>query len=114
MKFLKYLMIVFLLAGTNVMAQNKEVKTITFKVYGVCNMCKERIENALDVGGVKNAVWNKDTHMVEVTYRTDKITEDDLHRLLNEAGHDTEKSQATDEQYSKVHDCCKYREHEEH
>ena len=95
-------------------ASAKEVKTISFQVSGVCGMCEERIENALDVSGVKKADYNVDTHQVEVIYRTDKISEDELHALLNEAGHDTEKSKATDEQYDNVHACCKYREHKDH
>ena len=114
MKFKKIILILLILTSFSVNAQDKEVKTITFKVSGVCGMCEERIENALDVKGVKSAEWDQDTHEVTVMYRTDKIDEDEMHKLLNEVGHDTEKSRATDEQYSTVHECCKYREHEDH
>lgn len=114
MKLIKYIPILFMLMSFSIKAQNKEVKTITIKVSGVCGMCEERIENALDVPGIKSANWNKENHLCEISYRTDKISEEEIHKLLNEAGHDTEKSTATDEQYSKVHDCCKYREHEDH
>ena len=114
MKFIKALSIIFILSIFSLQAQKKEVKTITFKVEGVCGMCEERIENALDVNGIKAVSWSSETHICEVTYRTDKITEEEMHKLLNEAGHDTEKSTATEEQYSTVHTCCKYREHEDH
>ncbi len=114
MKFFQSLIIIFILSLSTLSAQNKEVKTIKFEVNGVCGMCEERIENALDVSGVKAASWDRSTHMCEVTYRTDKISEDEIHKLLNEAGHDTEKSKATDEQYATVHKCCKYREDHDH
>jgi len=90
----------------------KNKKTIvetTFQVSGVCGMCEERIENALSVKGVKLASYNLDTEMCRVIYRSDKIDEATLHRLLNEVGHDTALSKATDEQYATVHRCCKYR-----
>ena len=77
-------------------------------------MCEERIENALDVKGIKVADWDRKTHKCQVTYRPDKISEEEIHKLLNEAGHDTDKSTATDEQYSRVQECCRYRELEDH
>ncbi len=77
-------------------------------------MCEERIENALDVKGIKAAEWNKTTKACEVSYRSDKITEEQIHALLNEAGHDTDKSKASEEQYGTVHACCKYREDTNH
>lgn len=114
MKFIKALSIIFILTTFSVQAQKKGVTTVSFEVSGICGMCEERIENALDVKGVKKAEYNTDTHMCEVVYNENKISEEELHKLLNEAGHDTEKSKATDEQYATVHSCCKYREHDDH
>ena len=113
MKKIKFLILFTTLLSFSAFAQ-KEVKTITIHVDGVCGMCKERIENALDVKGVKYATWDKQSHNCEIAYRTDKITEEELHVLLNEAGHDTEKSRASDSQYESVHECCKYRDHPDH
>lgn len=87
----------------------KAVVETTFQVSGVCGMCEERIENALSVKGVKLATYDLETQMCRVIYRSDKIEEATLHRLLNEVGHDTALSKATDEQYETVHGCCKYR-----
>jgi len=113
MKKIQILTIFFFAISFSVVAQ-KEVKTIIIDVDGVCGMCEERIENALDVKGVKIADWNKETHQCEITYRSDKISEEELHALLNEAGHDTDKSKASDEAYKTVHECCKYREDTNH
>lgn len=112
MKQLKILSILLFLS-VPLAAQNK-VETIEFGVAGICGMCKERIENALDVKGIKFAEYNQETHQCKVVYRTDKITEEEIHDLLNEVGHDTGKSKATDEQYARVHKCCRYREGHDH
>lgn len=88
----------------------KAVVETSFQVSGVCGMCKDRIENALSVKGVKMATWDRDTEMCRVIYRTDKVEEAELHRLINEVGHDTALSKASDEEYATVHECCKYRD----
>ena len=113
MKLYKLLALFLFVFSFSAMAQ-KEVKTIEINVSGVCGMCETRIENALDVKGIKMADWSESTHMCSITYRADKISEEEIHQLLNAAGHDTETHKATDEQYSGVHSCCKYREDQDH
>lgn len=100
-----------LLTGSGLAAQTVET---SFRVEGICEMCEERIEKAMDVKGVKMADYDLDTHTLSVAYNSKKISEDELHDLLNEAGHDTEKSKASDEQYDRVHACCKYRKGHDH
>ena len=102
------------LFSINADAQSKKIETISIKVEGICGMCKERIENALSVKGIKKASWDLETRMCEITYRKDKLTEKDIHKLLNAVGHDTEKSTASKEEYDKVHHCCKYRDMDTH
>lgn len=88
-------------------AQDK--KTITFKVYGNCGMCKKNIETALELKGVKSAVWNVDTKMVEVVFNPSVISEEKLHEAIAKAGYDTEKVRAKDENYNQLNMCCQYR-----
>lgn len=92
----------------------KKVETITFWVNSACGQCEQTIERAMDTKGVITADYNLDNQMLTVTYKTKKITEAQLHQLLNEVGYDTDKSICTDEQYSRVHHCCRYREMEKH
>jgi len=92
----------------------KEVKTIEFKVLGNCDQCKKRIENAAFVKGVKNAVWNEETKMLKVTFRADKVVEQQIHDAVAKAGHQTEKATANDAAYSELPDCCKYKEKDCH
>ena len=99
--------------SVNVFAQNK-TEEVTFWVAGVCGMCEKTIENALDVKGVIAADYDLESHKVKVIYKPAKITVEKMHQLINAVGYDTEKSAATEEQYSKVHGCCKYRSLDNH
>lgn len=87
----------------------KETST-TIKVSGVCGMCKNRIEEALYVAGIKSATWTIKTQMLTVSYKPKKITELKIHELVASVGHDTEKVKAKDEIYKKLPDCCLYRD----
>lgn len=106
---MKRLLVVFLLIIVNHVFSQKKIET-TIHVDGVCDMCKKRIERALDVPGIIYAEWDKKTHKLQVVYRPKKISEDRIHQLLNEAGHDTEKSKAPDDRYESLADCCRYRD----
>ena len=111
--FIKSLVLACLLiTGTTLQAQNT-IET-SFKVSGICGMCEDRIEKAVDVKGVKMANYDIDTHTLSIAFNSDKITEDEIHALINAVGHDTDKSKASDAQYDTVHGCCKYRENDDH
>jgi copper chaperone CopZ len=73
-------------------------------------MCEERIEKALDIPGIINAQWDKETKEITVAYKTKAIDEMTIHQRIADAGHDTEKVKAKDEVYANIHGCCKYRE----
>lgn len=90
--------------------QAQKSVTDTLWVDGVCGMCKDRIELAMDTKGVIAAGYDLHSKMLVVTYNPKKVGVADLHRKLNEVGHDTKASKASDEAYSKIHGCCKYRE----
>jgi len=84
--------------------------TTQFRVEGVCGMCEERIEAVLDVPGVVVADWDLASKELHVVYKPKKISEEQLHLLLNSVGHDTSKRRASDDQYAGIHSCCRYRE----
>lgn len=80
-----------------------------FKVYGACGMCETRIENAAkSVVGVTSADWNRETKMLTIEYDTEKVSLDDVHKKIAEAGHDTDKVRAKDEVYKGLPACCHY------
>ena len=84
-------------------------KTITFKVYGNCGMCKRTIEGSLkEVKGVKSATWDSEKKMMTVTYNPKKIEIMDIHKKIAGVGYDTDKVKAKDETYNGLHGCCQY------
>ncbi|MFT4778377.1 MAG: mercuric ion binding protein [Flavobacteriales bacterium] len=114
-----FALLVLSILPNEILAQ-KKVMDETFWVGGVCGMCEDRIEKALDVKGVKLADYDYDAQMLRVVYKTKMMNRAKLDVLLNAVGHDTKTSIASDEQYDGVHGCCKYRDpavqdqHKEH
>jgi copper chaperone CopZ len=112
MKRLIYPVIVFILSiQLNVLAQtgnDTNTETLEFMVYGNCGMCKSRIEKALKVDGIESATWDIDSKIAKVVFNPEKISEDKIHKLVSEVGHDTEKVLAKKETYDKLHTCCMY------
>lgn len=84
--------------------------TVSFKVYGVCVQCKQRIQKSLKIKGVQSASWDVATKMLTVTYDPSVITVDGLQDAVTAVGHDTEKRKAADDVYNKLPECCHYRE----
>ena len=101
---------IFLFFLTFLTAFNFQAQTTktSFIVNGMCGMCKERIESTLDVKGVTFASWSEETHLCNVTFNSNKISEKEIHQLLASKGHDTPICRATDQAYNNLHPCCHY------
>ncbi|MEL6813018.1 MAG: cation transporter [Bacteroidota bacterium] len=108
----RLVIIVLLLAGVTLQAQNKNAKA-AIEVDGVCLMCKSRIEKAsFKTKGVKHADWDVKTHVLRLIFDERKTSLDSIQANIAAVGHDTETVKATEEAYNSVHDCCKYRDEE--
>ncbi len=94
---------------TTTLAQDSKIIDTTFKVYGNCDQCKTRIEKAVKIDEVKYAKWNKSTKMLKIMFEN-SITSDSLQKRIASVGHDTEKYKASSETYSKLPNCCLYRD----
>jgi Cu(I)/Ag(I) efflux system membrane fusion protein len=88
----------------------KSLEHTTFKVSGLCEMCKDRIEKAaLSVIGVSKAFWDVNKKEASIDFDntiTDLIT---IQKAIAEAGHDTEPFKADDKTYNALPECCLYR-----
>ena len=120
MKKIIFLFSIFLIGFS---AQSQEVKKnknakVSFEVDGICGMCKKRIETAaLKTKGVKFAIWNVETHQLNVIIDERKTDVSILQKNILEVGHDVvgldkNKLEATEKAYNSVHPCCKYRDEE--
>ena len=87
-----------------------QLKTVSFKVSGNCEMCKERIEKvAKSVVGVGSANWNVADKQITVKFGQGKTSKEAIQKAIAMAGHDNEKFKAPDDVYNKLPECCLYR-----
>ncbi|MEO1485214.1 MAG: heavy-metal-associated domain-containing protein [Bacteroidota bacterium] len=105
-----FLILALMLLTFGLSAQEKN-KKMSFEVDGVCQMCKARIEKAaLNVNGVKYAVWDIPTHELALIVDERKTNAMEIKSALVAAGHDTKELKATEEAYNDLHFCCRYRD----
>jgi len=112
MKSVKYFFTIIILITTfNLTAQVNSGKDsiVIFKVFGNCEMCKDRIEKASKVKGIIKANWEIDTKLLTLLVNGSKSNLDKIHHRIAEAGHDTEKEKASDVTYNGLPECCHYR-----
>lgn len=82
----------------------------TIKVYGDCEMCKQRIERAAKATpGVRYAHWDMDSQTMLVEYLRTRTNPEKIQQMIAARGHDTEKYEAVDTSYTRLPDCCHYR-----
>jgi hypothetical protein len=84
------------------------VKTESFKVLGLCGMCKSRIEKTAKAEGATSAAWDSKTQMLTVTFDPSKTSKDALSKKIASVGHDTELYKAPDDVYENLPGCCHY------
>ncbi len=107
MKTLNLLLVFMILGITSVFAQ--DIKKEEFIVYGNCGMCEKRIEKAVtDLDGVESADWDREPKMILVSFNSDEVSLEEIHKAIAKAGHDTEDEKTEDEVYDELPGCCKY------
>lgn len=100
-----FLAIATLSLSTDSWAQQKKE---TFKVNGECGMCKSKIEKAAKAAGASYALWDVDTKVLTVKYKSSSTNKAKIQQQIAAVGYDTPDFKATDEAYNKLHECCKY------
>lgn len=106
MKFFILIQVLFFLVSGYASAQNTQ--TVTIHTSAQCGMCKETIETALyKVKGVVSASVDLETKNVIITYRTKKLTNDDLKKAITMAGYDADELPADTNSYNNLPECCK-------
>jgi outer membrane receptor for ferrienterochelin and colicins len=106
-----FLFIVTVFASLDLTAQVNKSKdsTVSFRVSGACEICKERIEKALEIKGVRSADWNVDSKMLNLVYSPTIISLLKVNKIIAGVGHDTELEKAKDAVYNELPACCHYR-----
>lgn len=114
MKFKNLILLIALVAVSHFGYSQSKTTEDTLRVEGNCQMCKERIELALDMKGVKFAQWSPETKNLIVAYRNDKVTEEEIRKAVAKAGHDNGDYKADDKVYKDLPFCCLYRDGNPH
>lgn len=116
MKFHQYLLLLCLVSANQlIFAQDVKNGTITstsFKVFGACDQCKNRIEAALKIKGVKVAIWDVDTQILALEYTASQVSLEKIQNKILSVGHDLVDKKAKDIIYKELPDCCHYRDTE--
>ncbi|MFI5133626.1 MAG: carboxypeptidase-like regulatory domain-containing protein [Chitinophagales bacterium] len=115
MKPFKYLAFIAAILLTQDLSYSQDLKpskdtTVSFKVFGACEQCKNRIEKAVKVKAVKSAIWDVDTKILLVVYNPGLISIDKIQDRIVAVGHDLENKKADDAVYNSLPQCCHYRE----
>ncbi len=104
-----YLLIIFTFVF--IYACNDAPKSVVDKalhVYGNCEKCKARIENAAKLKGVTNQDWNVNSKLLSCKIDTVITSVDELLKAIAKAGHDNEAYPADDYVYDKLPVTCQY------
>lgn len=97
----------FLFISIFTFAQSKTT-TEKIKVWGNCEMCKEKIEKAAKQAGATEATWNEEAKVLTVTYASSKTSNKKIQEKVAAAGYDTEAVTATNKAYKNLPGCCQY------
>lgn len=111
MKNLLMMLVMFFTITTTANAQEKKNKNAkhNVEINGNCEDCKKRIEKAAySVSGVKSAIWNIESHNLQLILNEEKTSVADVKKKVAEIGHDSDDFFASDEVYDNLHHCCKY------
>lgn len=93
---------------TGCKAAINNTKTETFKIWGNCEMCEERIEEAAYKKNVSKGDWNKDTKLITITFDSTKTNSGEILKRIAYAGYDSEQFLAPDDVYANLPGCCQY------
>lgn len=104
------IILVLLISPMAIFAQkNQTIVKDTIEVKGNCNHCKERIENAALIPGVKYAEWDKEKALLAIVYKSEKVTKEEIEKAIAAYGHETEGVEADSSAYDQLPGCCQYK-----
>jgi copper chaperone CopZ len=107
MKNLMMLTFIVLLTSCGVANGQSSKETISIQTNAQCGDCKERIEEGLNyTKGVVYAELNLDDKKVEVKYKTKKITEQEIKKIISEIGYSADEVKANKTSQSELPKCC--------
>jgi outer membrane receptor for ferrienterochelin and colicins len=102
-------------SGFQSWSQEKKVPadtSVSVKVFGACEQCKDRIERVAKGKGVRSAIWDVDSKLLSVVYNPSQTSLNKIENRVVASGHDLLNKKAKDAVYNALPACCLYREME--
>ncbi|SEM03749.1 Outer membrane receptor proteins, mostly Fe transport [bacterium A37T11] len=108
--FIRWFCFSILACLLRVSAVQAQDTTLSLKVFGLCEQCQHRIENAAKGKGVKKASWDVKTKFLTLQLDLSHTSVIQVQERILKAGHDLADQKASDEAYESLPACCRYRE----
>jgi len=92
--------------------KDPKTKTVKFKTSAICEMCEERIEDALNyTKGVVYAELDMETKVLEVKYKTKFLNAEKVKYAVSMAGYDAGETPRNQKAFEALPKCCKSEGH---
>jgi periplasmic mercuric ion binding protein len=111
--FKNTLLVLLLISGTVLLqsqrlADNAESAKIEIKTTAECEMCKTRLEKALNLTkGVISSSLDLKTRIITVNYNPKKTTPEKLRDIISRTGYDADSVKARPGAYKRLPECCR-------
>ncbi|TNF25426.1 MAG: copper chaperone [Bacteroidetes bacterium] len=109
-----FLLPLFLVVFAFASQAQEQLETITIKTSIFCDHCMECDDCGFNIDthirklkGVRKVSIKPEEKAVEVTFRADKTTPDEIRGAISKAGFDADDVKADPEAYAKLDGCCK-------
>ncbi len=109
---MKQILFIFLAIFVNLTAfsqSDKQVKSqkVVIKTSAECEECKERIESKLNyTKGISFAELDYKTQELTVKFKSDKITLEEIKKIVSDLGYNADDVKANPEEQKKLPSCC--------
>ncbi len=113
MQYIKYVMMVAIIAMASLGAQAQEVDkrgnvTMQIQTTAECGMCKDRIEEAMYYHkGIKLAELEMPSKILTVKYKPGKTSPEAIRAAISELGYGADEVVADKQAYDALPNCCK-------
>lgn len=101
--------VILLMFGCSLSAVAQKEATVKIKSVLACTTCENRIKTDLPyvAKGIKTVTADSKTNEIEVTYRTDKTTPEDIRKAIASLGYDADDVKADAKAFGKLGENCK-------
>lgn len=104
----KKIIITFFFIFISIALFGQKYNTVQFLTSAQCNLCKDRIENELIyTKGITKANIDVNTKIATVSYKTKKITEQQIINIMLNLGYDVNGQTGNQTAYQNLPNCCK-------